>query len=74
MLSRRLSSKSQASIPKKVREAMGLQPGDCIGYEIGGGRVTIKKVDPADMAFHKTLAKTLDEWDTPEDEEAFRDL
>jgi len=74
MLSSRLSSKSQVSIPKKIREAIGLQPGDRIGYEVSDGQVTIKKIDPFDMAFHKTIAKTLDEWDTQADEEAFRDL
>jgi hypothetical protein len=27
-----------------------------------------------DRAFHAALAETLDEWDTPEDDETFRDL
>lgn len=70
----RLSSKGQVTIPKKTREIIGLQPGDMVSYEVHNGIVTLKRVEPFDTAFHEALSKTLDEWSTPEDEEAFRDL
>ena len=34
----RLSSKSQIVIPKKVREELGLQPGDKARFEVIGGK------------------------------------
>lgn len=70
----RLSSKGQVTIPKEIRQAMGVEPGDVIGYEVHDGVVTLRRVEPFDHAFHAALTGTLDEWTTPEDDEAFRDL
>ncbi len=69
-----LSSKSQVTLPKKVCQAVHLQPGDAIVYEVKGEVVTLRKAQPFDRAFHKSLSKTMSEWATPEDDEAFRDL
>lgn len=38
------------------------------------GQVTQRRVEPFDAEFHAALSLTLDEWNTLEDEEAFRDL
>jgi AbrB family looped-hinge helix DNA binding protein len=70
----RLSSKGQVTIPRKVREALGLRAGDAVAYEIRGRSAVIRKLEGFDAAFHRALERTLDEWRTPEDEEAFRDL
>jgi AbrB family looped-hinge helix DNA binding protein len=71
----KLSVKGQVTIPLPVRKALGLEPGDFVEYEIQeGDRVTLRRVEPFDVAFHQALASTLDEWSSPEDEEAFRDL
>ena len=70
----RVSSKGQVTIPKKVRDTLGAAPGDVIAYEVKGKVVTLKRLDAFDAAFHGALSRTLDEWATPEDEEAFRDL
>jgi len=40
----RLGSKSQTVVPKAVRQALQLQPGDEVGYVIEGGRVELVKV------------------------------
>lgn len=45
-----------------------------IAYEVQNGTVILRRAEPFDAAFHKALSATLDEWTTPEDEEAFRDL
>lgn len=74
MFTSRLSSKGQVTIPKEIREAVGLQPGDTIAYDIHDDVVTLQHIEPFDAAFHAALSQTLDEWVTPEDEEAFRDL
>jgi len=74
MLTSRVSSKGQVTIPKEVRDELDLDPGDVVGYEVRDGLVTLRRVQPFDRAFHAALSKTLDEWTTPADEEAFRDL
>lgn len=70
----RLSTKGQVTIPKEIRKAIGAETGDTIAYEVEKGVVTLKRVEPFDAAFHAALSNTLDEWTTPEDQEAFRDL
>ncbi len=70
----RISSKGQVTIPKEIRKTIGLEPGDTIVYEVHDGVITLKHLEPFDAAFHAALSQTLDEWATPEDEEAFRDL
>lgn len=74
MLTSRLSSKGQVTIPKEVRERLGLEPGDLVSYEVQNGVVTLRRVEAFDAAFHAALSETLDEWTTAEDEEAFRGL
>ena len=70
----RLSAEGQVTIPKEVREVLKLEPGDFVAYEIQSGEVILRRAEPFDAAFHQALSATLDEWDTPEDDEAFRDL
>lgn len=70
----RLSSKAQITIPKAVRESISAYPGDVVSFEIGDGVVLLRKVEPFDAALHRALSTTLDEWTSPEDEEAYRDL
>jgi antitoxin PrlF len=74
MVTSRLSAKGQVTLPKKVRETLSLGAGDLVTYEIDGGKVSIRKVQPFDAAFHAALSSTLDEWASQEDDEAFRDL
>lgn len=45
-----------------------------MGYEIRDDEVVLRRVEPFDAAFHAALSVTLEEWSSPEDEEAFRDL
>ena len=74
MLTSRLSSKGQLTVPKKIREIIRVNPGDVVVYEVVEGKVSLKRIEPFDTAFHAALSKTMDEWMTPEDEQAFRDL
>jgi len=74
MLRSRISSKGQVTIPSQVRQTLGVGLGDTIACEIQGNVVRLRRVEPFDAAFHRALARTLDEWATPEDEEAFRGL
>jgi AbrB family looped-hinge helix DNA binding protein len=74
MQTSKLSSKSQVTLPREVREALGAKPGDTIVYEVEGNVVRLKRLEPFDAAFHKALSNTLSEWASDEDEEAFNAL
>jgi len=74
MLVSKISSKGQITVPRQVREAIGVDYGDTIGYEIQDEFVVLRRVEPLDAAFHSAVSRTLTEWTTPEDDEAFRDL
>jgi AbrB family looped-hinge helix DNA binding protein len=69
-----LSSKGQVTIPVDVRGRLGIEPGDIVVYEVENDRVILRRGEPFDVAFHAALSETLDEWVSPEDEAAFRDL
>jgi antitoxin PrlF len=59
-LTSRLGVRSQTVVPKEVREALGVGPGDQIGYSIRDGRVTLsalKAPQPQDDPF-----VCFDEW------------
>jgi len=70
----RLSSKGQVTIPVEVREKLHLEPGDTVIYEVEDERAVLRRAEPFDLAYHAALSDTLEEWASPEDEEAFRDL
>jgi antitoxin PrlF len=73
-LTSRISEKGQITIPKKIRETLGSAPGDVIAYEVANNIVTLKRVAPFDAAYHAAVSQTLDEWNSADDDEAFRDL
>lgn len=70
----RMSSKGQVTIPKEFREVLALRPGDLLTYDVKDGILAVRKIDPFDTLFHEALGVTLAEWDSEEDNEAFRDL
>jgi len=74
MQTSKLSSKSQVTLPKEVRDALGARPGDTIVYEVEGDMVRLRRQDPFDAEFHKAISATLSEWASDEDEEAFSAL
>ncbi len=70
----KLSAKGQITIPGDLRKAVGIEPGDIIAYELEGRTIKLKRIDPIDAAYHAAIAETLEEWSSPQDEEAFNDL
>ncbi len=76
MTTSKLTSKGQTTIPKEIREALQAEVGDTLAFEPqGDGTVMIRKVHPLDVAWHDAMSSTFaDEWNSREDEEAFRDL
>lgn len=70
----KLTAKSQTTIPKEVREALGAKPGDMLVYRISKGKVTLARAEPLDRAYLKSVESTLSEWDSPEDAAAYDKL
>ena len=67
-----LTSKAQTTIPKPIRAALELHPGDALAYEILDGRVILTKVQsatPRDDPF-----RTFEEWHSEADATAYADL
>lgn len=70
----RVSSKGQVTLPKNVRDAIGVGPGDVVAYDVAKGAVTLRRLEPIDLAFHAALESTLAEWGSKQDDEAYGDL
>jgi len=70
----KITSKGQVTLPKAVRKTLGVTAGDRLLYEVEGNTVRIRKAEPFHGPWHDALAATLDEWNSPEDDEAFGGL
>ncbi len=73
-LSSRLTSKGQATIPVEIRNALRLKQGDTVLFELERGTVTLRRADTLDRAFLKLSEAAFEDWNSPEDEAAFREL
>jgi AbrB family looped-hinge helix DNA binding protein len=76
MITSKVTTKGQVTLPKAIRERLQVHAGDKLAYEPQvNGAVIIRKLQPFDREWHQALSGTLaEEWNSPEDEEAFRDL
>jgi AbrB family looped-hinge helix DNA binding protein len=71
----KLTSKSQATIPGRIRKKLGLKAGDSVAFKLRDGLVYLQKAKPVDHVYAAAVAETLqDEWDSAHDEKAYRDL
>jgi antitoxin PrlF len=68
----RLGVKSQTVVPKEVRDALGVGPGDQIGYSIQNGRVILTAIK-APLAQDDPFA-CFDEWASEADTEGYASL
>jgi AbrB family looped-hinge helix DNA binding protein len=73
-LTSKLTKHHRATIPKRIRTLLDLEPGDTVAFEIDGGKVRLRKAHPVDTAFATGIEATLSEWDSPADENAYRAL
>jgi len=73
--SSRLTTKGQATIPLSVRKRLNPKPGDTVIFEESkNGSVRIRKAEPLDLELLSALDETLSEWNSDNDECAYRDL
>lgn len=72
MITSKLTSKAQTTIPQAVRTALGVHAGDEIAYAIEDGRVLLTKAPPRmprrGVPFEDSFA-SFTEWELPEDDE-----
>lgn len=71
MITSKLTSKAQTTIPQAVRTALGLREGDEIVYQIEGTRVVVSRAErfEADDPF-----ALFEEWDSAADRKAYAGL
>lgn len=70
----RVTARGQTTIPKRIRIAAGLREGDAVAFGIEGDLVTMRRIAPGEDGYLRAAAGTLDEWNSAEDEAAWRDL
>ncbi len=70
-----LTTKYQATIPRAVRDALGLGAGDRVEFTVTRRGVSVRKFVAADLAEARADdAAFAPEWLSPADEDAWRDL
>ena len=70
----RVTARGQTTIPKRIRDAIGLHDSDVISFEVEDDHLIVRKVTTAQDDYLQGLSATLSEWTSPEDEDAWRDL
>ena len=71
MITSKLTSKAQTTVPQAVRGALRLSPGDEIAYAIEDGRVILTK---AHAGVSEDPFGAFGEWDGEADRRAYADL
>ncbi len=70
----KITSKWQTTIPYNVRKYLSVWYWDIIKFSIKNWSVVINKPKIQDLAYLKTVEKTLNEWDSKKDEKLFANL
>ena len=71
----KISSKGQVTVPVEVRKTLQLKTGDTLAWEVQeDGKISVRRVEPIDIDYISALSGTLSEWNSAEDDEAYRDL
>ena len=67
MITAKVTSKFQTTIPKKIREKLDIHSNDTIVFEIEDDHTIIRKMNVVDTGYLKALESTLEEWNSEED-------
>jgi antitoxin PrlF len=73
----RFTTKHQTTVPLEVRRVLGLEAGDRVEFRVEGTTVTLRKAEREltdNLVFRLVQTHAMRDWDTPEDDEAFRDF
>ena len=69
-----VTAKGQVTVPKAIREALGLRQGDRLAWEVHNGEARVKVVTPLDLNHLQGLEANLQDWMNAADDEAFAEL
>jgi antitoxin PrlF len=72
MITSKLTSKSQTTVPQSVRRALKLHPGDLLAYEISDGRVILTRAR-TEPGMNDPFGG-FDEWRGRQDQDAYAKL
>lgn len=67
MITSKITSKSQTTIPQTVRDLLGVGPGDDLVYRIEDGRIVLERGGDRDAEM-ASLTSLLSEWSAPEND------
>ncbi len=71
----KITAKGQTTIPRDVRAALHVVPGDLIAWDVAAnGTATVRRVQPMDVDYLRALEGTLSEWAGAADDEAYGEL
>ncbi len=70
----RITARGQTTIPKRIREAAGLRKGDVLAFDLVGDQLRVRKVMKPPDEYLRAVQDTMHEWNSKEDEIAWRDL
>ncbi len=70
----RIGARGETTIPEQVRAAANLNVGDTLAFEVQADHLIVRKMPVVQDAYLHGLEHTLNEWNSPQDEEAWRDL
>ena len=70
-----VTSKFQATIPKAIRNILHIKEHDVVIYQVTDDhKVLLRKASPFDLDYLKALQYTLTEWESEDDEKAYKNL
>ncbi len=72
MITSKLTSKAQTTIPQPIRAALNLHEGDALQYQLDGQRVILTKVETGQAV--DDPFRTFSEWYSDADSKAYADL
>ena len=71
----KITAKGQTTIPRSIRTALHVAPGDLLAWEVSAdGAAIVRRAQSLDIEYLRALESTLDEWAGAADEEAYREL
>jgi antitoxin PrlF len=72
VITSKITSKAQTTIPQPVRVALGLREGDEVAYQIEGNRAVLTRARAAPVAEDPFAA--FGEWSSPADQKGYADF
>ena len=69
-----VTAKGQVTVPKAIREALGMRQGDRLSWDVDNGAARVKVVSPLDLAYVQGLDASLQVWASAADDEVVSEL